>query len=107
MHYGVWEFGVKARLPQRRGWLPIGWKLTRAVQHAARDATTVHLVIDAVGRARGGPVGHALGRAAAATHGQVAGSRAGARGDAVSRGGPAVGPTSSNAPALDFAGGLV
>lgn len=47
MHYGVWEFGVKARLPQRRGWLPIGWKLTRAVQQAAREASTVHLVIDA------------------------------------------------------------
>jgi hypothetical protein len=46
VHYGVWEFGVKARLPQRRSLLPNGWNLSRAVQRAARDAGTIHLVID-------------------------------------------------------------
>lgn len=48
VHYGVWEFGVRARLPQRRTWLPgSGWKLARSIQQAAKEASTVHLVIDA------------------------------------------------------------
>jgi hypothetical protein len=48
VHYGVWEFGVGARLPQRRSWLPgSGWKLARSIQRAAKQASTVHLVIDA------------------------------------------------------------
>ncbi|MGD9633200.1 MAG: hypothetical protein AB7G28_04745 [Pirellulales bacterium] len=48
VHYGVWEFGVKARLPQPMSWLPgSGWKLARSIQRAAREAATVHLLIDA------------------------------------------------------------
>jgi hypothetical protein len=47
IHYGVWEFGVRSRLPQRRSWLPgSGWKLARSIQQAAKEAATVHLVID-------------------------------------------------------------
>jgi hypothetical protein len=48
VHYGVWEFGVRARLPQARSWFPgKGWKLARSIQRAAKEAATVHLVIDA------------------------------------------------------------
>lgn len=48
VHYGVWEFSVRARLPERRSWFPgSGWKLARSIQRAARQAATVHLVIDA------------------------------------------------------------
>jgi hypothetical protein len=54
MHYGVWEFAVKARLPQRRTWLPSSWKLSRAVQQTAQDAGTIHLVIDASAIEAGG-----------------------------------------------------
>lgn len=48
VHYGVWEFGVKARLPQAMPWLPGGdWKLSRSIRRAAQEASTVHLLIDA------------------------------------------------------------
>lgn len=48
VHYGVWEFGVRARLPQRQSWFPgSGWRLARSIQQAAKQAATMHLVIDA------------------------------------------------------------
>jgi hypothetical protein len=68
VHYGVWEFGVRARLPQRRHLLSSDWRLRRAVQKGAREAGTVHLVIDAsaieeVGRSATNSVERLLRRA--------------------------------------------
>jgi len=48
LHYGVWEFSATNRLPLRSSWLPGGaWKLFRNIRRAAKDASTVHLLIDA------------------------------------------------------------
>lgn len=48
LHYGVWEFSITERLPLGSSWLPgSGWKLSRAIHRAAREAATIHVVIDA------------------------------------------------------------
>ncbi len=48
LHYGVWEFSTTERLPLRSSWLPGGgWKLFRKIRRAAREAATIHVVIDA------------------------------------------------------------
>lgn len=48
LHYGVWELPVTARLPLERRWFSTGrWATWRQIYAAARDAATVHLVVDA------------------------------------------------------------
>lgn len=48
LHYGVWEFSITERLPLGSSWLPgSGWKLSRAIHRAAREAATIHVIIDA------------------------------------------------------------
>lgn len=48
LHYGVWEFTATERLPLRTSWLTgSGWRLYRTMRRAARQAGTVHIVVDA------------------------------------------------------------
>lgn len=48
LHYGVWEFAATQRLPMASSWWPgTGGKLARTIRSAARDRSTLHLVIDA------------------------------------------------------------
>jgi len=55
LHYGVWELPVIERLPLPSSWLPGGGRsLARRLRRAARDAATLHLVIDAPAVERAG-----------------------------------------------------
>jgi hypothetical protein len=48
LHYGVWQFAVTSQLPRPAAWSPLGrWKFQRSLGRAARDASTIHWVIDA------------------------------------------------------------
>jgi len=48
VHYGVWEIPFTSKLPERSTWFfGGGWAIWRRVRSAAKNATILHLLIDA------------------------------------------------------------